>query len=301
MKSGVLITGGAGALGRAFAAECAERGWDLILTDIDAAGVEDVARGLSLSCGVRVDCYVCDLTDEPSRAAFYEELESSGMRVWMLINVAGLDFEGGVCERKREELRTIVKLNVESTLETTHAMIELRDRRRPFRVITVASLAAFYPMPLKATYAASKAFLLQFSLALNEELRSLGGSATALCPAGMPTRADVISSIESQGLMGRVSTVNTGKTAAMTIDSALKGKTVVVPGLVNRILRVVSSLIPPTLLARLIGSRWKSARSRVEPSVPLREERGLLALPVGKSCAPERRTPHPIVVRGGTR
>ena len=56
----------------------------------------------------------------------------------------------------------------------THALLRLRDTTEMFHIINVASLAAFYPMPYKATYAASKRFLLDFSLALGEELAGQG-------------------------------------------------------------------------------------------------------------------------------
>ncbi len=271
MESRVMITGGAGALGRAFAAECAERGWDLILTDIDGNALADTAAGLSRAYGIRVDVFPCDLMKEESRNTLYSDLADSALKIRMLINVAGLDYEGGVLERTREELRKIVRLNVEATLETTRAVLELNDSERSFRLITVSSLSAYYPMPLKATYAASKAFLLQFSLAVREELRSSGGSATALCPSGLPTREEAIDAIDAQGFMGRITAMNIGKVAALTIDGALKGRAVVIPGAVNRVLRFLGSIVPLPIQTRLLAARWEKARGRFRPEPAIGE------------------------------
>ena len=142
----------------------------------------------------------CDLTDPASRAALFERIRAEGLRFWALINVAGIDYEGPFYEQTRQQIRTIIRLNIEGTLEMTHALLEFRDPLTPFRIINVASLAAFYPMPVKATYAASKRFLLDFSLALREEVRELGATVTVLCPAGLPTTPRMHPGHRSPGL-----------------------------------------------------------------------------------------------------
>ena len=117
-------------------------------------------------------------------------------------------------------------------------------------------------MPVKATYAASKRFLLDFSLALREEVRGLGATVTVLCPAGMPTTPECIEAIEAQGLMGQLTTQNIGTVAAGTIDAALKGKAVVIPGLLNRTLQVLGGFLPAPFIAWIVGERWRLAHER---------------------------------------
>ncbi|MEM5773881.1 MAG: SDR family NAD(P)-dependent oxidoreductase, partial [Anaerolineaceae bacterium] len=119
-----------------------------------------------------------------------------------------VDYEGPFFERTNRQIRAIVRLNIESTLEMTHTLLQYRDPSAAFRVINVASLAAFYPMPVKAAYAASKRFLLDFSLALREEMRPMGASVTVLCPAGMPTNPECERGIEAQGWMGPITTMD---------------------------------------------------------------------------------------------
>ena len=142
----------------------------------------------------------------------------------------------------------------------THAAIELSQGGHKLRVVTVSSLAAFFPMPLKATYAASKRYLLQLSLSLREELRSRQGSATALCPAGLPTREDARRAIEAQGLIGRLTTVDVNRVVAGTLNAALRGRALHIPGALNRVLRATGALLPETLVARLVFARWSDAR-----------------------------------------
>ena len=119
---------------------------------------------------MQVKWRACDLTDAGQRAALFEALRGERTRFLAVINVAGTDHEGLFCEQSREHIRTILRLNIEGTVEMIARAAEPARHGRLFRIINVASLAAFYPMPYKATYAASKRFLLDFSLALREEL-----------------------------------------------------------------------------------------------------------------------------------
>jgi hypothetical protein len=82
------------------------------------------------------------------------------------------------------------------------------------------------------------------------------------CPTGLPTTPTCIEAIEAQGLMGHLTTQNIGRVAAGTVDRALRGGAIYIPGFVNRVLHVLGSLVPTVLLAHLIGWRWRSARRR---------------------------------------
>jgi len=265
----VMVTGAVGGLGKAFAVECASRGWDLFLTDLRPEPLEVLASSLRNAYGVKVLTRACDLADSASRASLFDALRSEHLRFWGLVNVAGLDYEGPFHQCSREQIRTILRLNIEGTLVMTHALLAMRDPLAAFRIINVASLAAFYPMPVKATYAASKRFLLDFSLALREELRPLGASVTALCPAGLPTTPECIQAIKAQGMMGQLTTRNVGAVAAQTVDAAIKGRAVVIPGLLNRIMQLLGGLLPPTLIARLVAHRWQAAHRQRSTAGPI--------------------------------
>jgi short-subunit dehydrogenase len=234
MRSRVLITGAAGGLGKAFSVDCARRGWDLFLTDIDGERLRRLGEAIARTYGVQVGWAPADLTDPGSCETLFEQILAAPYRFRVLINVAGLDHEGIFLDRSRDEMRTIVDLNIEGTLAVTHALLPRRDPGATFRIITVASLAAFFPMPVKATYAASKRFLVYFSLALREELKGLGATVTILCPAGLPTAASTIEAIEAQGFIGHITTKNIGYVASSTIDRALQGKSIYVPGTLNQ-------------------------------------------------------------------
>lgn len=167
----VLITGAAGGLGRAMAVECGRRGYDMFLTDVNEDGLRRVQTGLERQFGVSVAVKACDLTDAASVDELLAVIDGDGIRFDMLLNIAGVDFEGGFLTRDRERIVKIVALNDVGTLRITHAILERRRKERPFTAVFVSSLASMFPMPLKATYAASKRFLLDFAASLRQELK----------------------------------------------------------------------------------------------------------------------------------
>jgi short-subunit dehydrogenase len=252
-----MITGAAGGLGGAFARDCAARGYHLYLTDLNPAG-EKLATALAETNGVEVRFRVCDLTNPQARQDFIDLLRADGVRFWGLINVAGTEYQGAFLRKSRQQILTILRLNIESALDMTHGLLGLRDPVQRFRIINVSSLGAFYPMPYKATYSSTKRFLLNFSLALGEEIREFG-TVTALCPAGLPTKPDQIKRIQAQGWWGKITTMDPGVVAHHTMDAALTGKKVYIPGFTNRLLQRLSAWIPVNIIVRLIGKRWSEA------------------------------------------
>ncbi len=261
-KNLVLITGATGGLGKAFAAECANRGWNLFLTDLREDSLRTLARGLENAYGVEVRYAASDLTDPDSRLRLIEAVRARPERLRMLIHVAGTDHEGAFLDQTRGQILSILRLNIEAVLDLTHALIERRDPLAAFRIINVASLAAFYPMPMKATYAASKRFLLDFSLALGEEVRALGATVTALCPGGLYTTPECIEAIDAQGLAGHLTAQSIGAVAADTLDCALKGQSIYIPGILNRILQSLGGWIPAPWVSRFINRRWTRVREK---------------------------------------
>ncbi|MDR3552163.1 MAG: SDR family NAD(P)-dependent oxidoreductase [Clostridia bacterium] len=267
MESMVFISGAVGGFGRAVAAECASRDYALFLTDLDGERLTVLAGALSRAYHVRVETAACDMARAESRSALFERLAAQECRFWMVINVAGMAYEGPFLERTRGEITNIVRVNVESTLDVTRALLDLRDRTKTCRIINVCSMAGFYPMPVMATYAATKRLLINISIALADELAACGVTVTALCPAGMPTNEDSCRAIEAQGFLGRITTQNVSSIAARTIDLALRGRRIFIPGKFNRFLHCAGTLVPPVVISKLVGSRWRSAQARRRASL----------------------------------
>ena len=258
----VFITGASGGLGRAIAVECASRGYNLFLTDINEEGLLYLQNGLERRFGICVTTRKCDLTKYESVDEMLSLIDKNGIRFDMLFNIAGVDYEGSFLERERENVVKIVSLNVEATLRITHAILTRRKEGTTFSLVFVSSLASMCPMPLKATYAASKRFLTDFALALRQELKSQNVKVLTLCPGGLPTTEEAISGITAQGFWGNVTTNKLESVAFETVERVQKGKGLYIPGAVNRTLSAIGKLLPRTVIAAIIYSRWMGAQKK---------------------------------------
>lgn len=261
----VFITGASGGLGRALANECGKRGYNLFLNDINAEGLKSIQRGLERQFGVTVTTAACDLTCDESVDALLKKIDSLGIRFDMLLNVAGLDFEGGFLERERKDIVRIISLNNEATLRITHAILSRRRGGQPFYLLFTSSLASMYPMPLKATYAASKRFLLDIAVALREELKDQRVNVLALCPGGLATTREAMRGIAAQGFWGSATTNPLELVSHHTIRILMRCGGIYVPGVLNRVLTFFGKLLPRRWIAAAIYRRWSKAQRQWSP------------------------------------
>lgn len=258
----VLITGASGGLGRALAIDCAERGYNLLLTDINEVGLNAVRQGLVRQFHTPVFIKSGDLTKDDDVTALLEFAKMQDFTLDMLLNVAGIDHEGGFTQRCFEQISLILRVNIEATLRITNKVFAYRRPESRFYMVFVSSLASLYPMPLKATYAASKRFLLDFSIALGQELKHQNVSVLSLCPAGLATTQDAINGITAQGFWGSVTTNKLEKVAHRTISRVQRNRHVYIPGFLNYTLSIVGKIVPVGIVAKLLYARWNKAQKQ---------------------------------------
>jgi short-subunit dehydrogenase len=200
------------------------------------------------------------------RTALLSALQEEGCRFNGLINVAGRDYEGGFLDRSRQQVLHLVDLIIAANLDLTHSLLALRDPQQRFLLVNVGSLAAFFPMPFKATYSSAKRFLVNFTLALREEMRDFG-NALILCPAGLPTHAESLGKAKAQGFWGQATMMDTALVAHRTIDLALKGRALYVPGIPSRLLAGLGSLFYSPGVARFLGKRWRARQREINANI----------------------------------
>lgn len=256
----VMISGACGGLGRAMALDCAQRGYDLFLTDLSQDSLNLLSQGIQRQYRVNIVTKACNLLDDRQVAEMFAYIAGEKIQLDMLLNVAGIDHEGGFTERNCREVTEIVRLNIVATLQLTHYALAHRRPGGRFYLVFVSSLASLYPMPLKATYAASKRFLLDFSLALGQELRAANIHVLTVCPGGLPTTPDSLEGIAAQGMWGRLTTNRVELVANRSISKVLAGNGVYVPGIANCLLGFAGAILPRQLIAKLLYYRWSTAR-----------------------------------------
>lgn len=240
-----LVTGASSGLGAEFARQLAAKGTHLVLVARRKEALEEVARE---AAGYGVECRVfpCDLAEPAERrrlVAAFPELAFD-----LLVNNAGYGKLGAFAESPVEEQVGQVELNVKAVVELTHAALAAFLPKGRGAVVNVASTASFLPLPYFAVYAATKAFVRDFTHALREELA--GSGVEIVCVSPGPTRTGFH---ERSG--GKPFSETQMMRATECVREALtgleRGEAHVVTGLSNKALRVASGLLPRGLGLKL--------------------------------------------------
>src|SRR5580658_4943636 len=230
--SAVVITGGSSGIGKSFIELLAKLRPDLAFCNLSRRKPDINIPQLNLRH------IACDLTDksqvERALAEVRDFLEKGAPagRI-LLINNSGFGVYGKFPEPGLVQQLEMVDLNVRAVLHMTGSLLPVLKARGGV-IMTVASTAAFQPTPFLGAYGATKAFVLHWSLALNDELRGSGVRALAVCPG--PTSTDFF---QRAGLKKDAVPDMFGETSEKVVMASLRamasGKAMVVSGWKNKL------------------------------------------------------------------
>lgn len=189
MNNVALITGASSGIGKELARLHASKGNDLVIVARREQALAELASELESQHGIRVVCIAADLSDPNSPQRVYDQCVADSIEVDYLINNAGFGGHGRFYERDWSQDESMIQLNVTSLAHLTRLFLPGMVARNRGKILNTASTAGFLPGPLQATYYATKAFVVSFSQAIDEELRSAktGITVTALCPGPVAT------------------------------------------------------------------------------------------------------------------
>jgi len=247
-----------------------------VLVALPGTGLSLVAASLLQRYAVELRAFEVDLADRPSLVAMAEWVAHAGLDLSLLVNNAGVDAPGTFDEAGTGRVSAVVEVNVQALTELTHLLLPVLRRRPRSAIINIASLAAFYPMPAMAVYAASKSYVLSFSLALREELRGTDVSVTAVCPGGILTNTESIARIHAQGFFGRFTARRPEQVVRAALRGARRGRPIVVPGWPNQLLRFLGGAFPKAVVARVIGGRFGKGAGAGPSAAPVDGSRSSL-------------------------
>ena len=251
-----LITGASSGLGEEFARQLAREKYDLILTARREDLLKSVADKARASGSANVRIIVSDLGRPGAAETLYKQASDSSPAIDYLVNNAGFGTHGMFhklpVNREIEE----IDLNVTSLVALTRLALPAMISLGRGTIINVASTAAFQAVPYMATYAATKAFVLNFSEAIAFELRGTGVKVMALCPGPTRTGFQSVAGVEDASLPS-FAYMDAATVVAQAIASAKQGKSVRINGLMNALMAQSTRLAPRSLVARIAGMMFR--------------------------------------------
>ncbi len=187
MKTYTLITGASSGIGHEMAKQLAVLEHNLILTARSEDVLKQTARDLSRDHGIDVRTYTADLSAAQGAEQLYRQVVSDGYQVDHLINNAGVGCYGKFIDLPLDDDLKMITLNTSSLVVLSKCFGREMASRGAGRILNVASLLSFLPLPYYSVYSATKAFVLAFSETMASELEGSGVAVTTLCPGPVDT------------------------------------------------------------------------------------------------------------------
>ena len=236
-----LITGASSGIGRDIARYLSKLGYDLIVV----ARRKDLLLELKKELKTKVEVIELDLSQEENVYKLYDMTKG---RVDFLINNAGFGLFGMTYQTDLDTELKMIDVNVKCVHILTKLFLQEFVKKDKGRILNVASSAGFMAGPRLNTYYATKNYVLKFTMAIYEELRTMKSNVhiSALCPGPVNTEFNRVAKgkFELKGLSSEY-------VAKYAIDKSLKNKLLIVPGTTMKIGVFMTRLVPYKLLLRI--------------------------------------------------
>jgi uncharacterized protein len=243
-----LITGASSGIGAAFAEAFAERGTHLVLAARSADALAALAERLRAEHGVRVDVVPVDLSTPDGPDALARAVSDAGRDIDILVNNAGVGAHGRFDTIPAERDQRQVMLNMAAVTRLAQLFLPPMVARGRGTLINTSSTAAFQAVPYMTVYAATKAFVLAFSIGLWAEYRNTPISVLALCPGPTDTAFFTANDTEQTAVGGM-------RDARQVVETAFaglaRGRCYVVDGRGNYLTVNLTRLLPRSVLATI--------------------------------------------------
>ena len=203
MKNIALVTGASSGIGKELARIHAMNGGDLIIVARREEELENLKLDLEKTYAIKVLVLSLDLSIYGAGTALVNEINNKGLEVEYLMNNAGFGGYGEFYQRDIEKEKEMIRLNITACVEITHGILQGMIKRKKGKILNTASTAGFLPGPLQAVYFATKAFVVSFSQAIDQEVKPYGITVTALCPGPVETEFQNVAGMKDNRLFNK--------------------------------------------------------------------------------------------------
>ena len=248
--SWALIAGGSKGIGLSVAEALAKRKYDLLLIARNIKELTEAKTKLESNFNIKVEIISCDLSSSESPDIIYDYCLSKNLELNILCNVAGMGGSKDFLVLPPNDLRTMIRINVESPVALSLILIPLLKKNSPSYILNIGSMAGFAPLPIKAVYASTKSALHSFSYSLRYLLKESNISVSCLCPGPVFTKSSIEQeTIKQLGWIGKKMTVGTVAVGELAVRGMFQRKMIIVPGKLATLFSFLLRILPAQFLA----------------------------------------------------
>ncbi len=246
-----LVTGASSGIGRDMARYLSKLGYDLIIV----AQREERLIELKEELRTNVQVISMDLSIKENCINLYKSIKNQ--EIDLLINNAGFGEFGTFNETDLEKEIKLINTNITAVHILTKLFLKDMKKVNKGRILNVASVAGFAPGPLMAAYYSSKAYVLRLSQAIYTELKKDKSNVhiSVLYPGPIATEFNDVA-----GVKFTLKPLSSEYVAKYAIDKTLKNKPMIIPGLLNKMMIMLTKVAPSKLTARIVYRNQKKKR-----------------------------------------
>jgi hypothetical protein len=254
-----LVTGSSRGIGYELAKLFASDGYDVVLVARSQNRLEQISAELEDVHNITATVVEKDLAVPGAAEELYEAVTGENIHVDALVNNAGMASYGRFCGMDLDRDRRTLHLNLVTVTELTKLFARPMCERGTGQILNVSSFAGVYPIPKASVYAATKSYVLSFSVALANELAEDGITVTVLCPEVTDTAILKTGGLEESALPEKVH-FEADEVARSGYNGLKQGDTVVVPGGIKyKLLYHLPRVLPKTRAASTARDYWEKA------------------------------------------
>lgn len=251
MGKTALITGASNGIGLELAKVHAKNGDNLVLVARNKTRLEEIKSDLEKQYKISVYIIAKDLSVVNSAQHVYDELKQQNISVDYLINNAGFGDFGMFAETAWEKEEQMIALNITTLTAFTKLFIKDMVKHGNGKIMNVASTAAFQSGPTMAVYYATKAYVLSFSEAVDNEVRDKGVSVTTLCPGATESGFQEAAAMQDSKLVKGKKLPTSKEVAEYGYSAMMKGKPVAIHGFMNYLMANSVRFIPRAIVVKV--------------------------------------------------
>lgn len=182
-----LVTGASSGIGRCYADQLANLGYNLIIVSRDEQTLTQTASEIESCTGVMVTPHIKDLATTTAAKELFDWCKNEGYTIDVLINNAGMFSFCDILDTPEQRIERIITLhNITNTMLCKLFAADMAERGGGY-ILNMSSYSIWMPWPGLSLYSASKSYLKSFSVSFAKEVCEKGVYVTAVCPAGIAT------------------------------------------------------------------------------------------------------------------
>jgi hypothetical protein len=256
-----LITGASSGIGKAIAEELAKRRFNLILQSLPGEGLAEICEKLMVSYDIHALFFEIDLTAKDGPQSLFEFAINKGLKVTILVNNAGVGFDGPIESYSIDEIDLMILLNIRALTHLTYYFTPELKRHPASNILFMSSFGCYAPTAYKSVYLASKSYIFYFSRALRSEFAGSSVRTCVVVPSAVRTNKNVIDRIRRNGFFAKVSSISPAEVASVAVKAMLRGRRVILPGTLANLSLNFGFLIPEGIVfwmtRRIFGNSKK--------------------------------------------